>query len=93
MANIVYDNVLTRNDFVRNSSWRFIRDWDHSPEKTLTSNNPTAAAIGAQTGCSALTGANLTACQRQWFDYSPAIPRYGVWTRDHKRGSAELTAQ
>lgn len=94
MANLVYDNVLTQNDFVRNSSWRFIRDWDFSPDKTTTSINPAAAAVSTPGGCAALgTAADKAACNRQWFDYSPAIPRYGIWTRDHKRASAELNAQ
>ncbi|MEO7576516.1 MAG: TonB-dependent receptor [Massilia sp.] len=94
MLNVVYDNVLTQNDFVRNSSWRFIRDWDFSAEKTTTSLNKNAAAVTTPGGCAALTvAADKTACDRQWFDYSPGIPRYGIWTRDHKRSSAELTAQ
>lgn len=93
MANIVYDKVLTRADRVRNSGWSLLRDWDFSPEKTVTSLNPAAAAIGAKTGCTALTGAERTDCDRQWFDYSPTNPRHSLLTRDHKRKSAELTAQ
>lgn len=94
MANLVYDKVHTRNDYSRNTSWSFFRDWDFSPEKTLTSVNDTAAAVTTYAGCTALTNANdRTACQRQWFDYSPRISRYGIWERDHKRSSAELTAQ
>ena len=45
MANLVYDKIYTRGDFSRNTSWSFLRDWDNSPEKTLTSLNTTAAAI------------------------------------------------
>lgn len=95
MANFVYDEVLTRNDYARNTSWRFIRDWDMSPEKTVTSTDPAVAAIGAVGGCAApgLTAAQQTACRSQWFDYSPGISRYGIWTRDHKRSSGEVTAQ
>ncbi|TWI69475.1 TonB-dependent receptor [Pseudoduganella lurida] len=93
MANLVYDKVYTQNDYVRNSNWRYLRDWDNSPEKTNTSLNPAAAAVTSKAGCAALTGANQTACNSQWFDYSPGVPRYGIWTRDHKRSSAELTAQ
>ena len=40
-----------------------------------------------------MSGAARTACDSQWFDYSPGVPRYGIWTRDHKRWSAELSAQ
>ena len=95
MANVVYDDVRTRNDYTRNTSWRFLRDWDFSPEKTVTSLDPTVAGISEASGCAstALTPAQRTACSSQWYDYTPGIPRYGIWTRDHKRSSAELTAQ
>jgi iron complex outermembrane recepter protein len=95
MANIVYDKVFTRNDYARNTSWRFLRDWDMSPEKTITSKDPAVAAIDSATGCSAagLSSAQKSDCARQWYDYSPGIARYGIWTRDHKRSSAEFTAQ
>jgi iron complex outermembrane receptor protein len=94
MANIVYDRVNTQNDYVRNSNWRYLRDWDFSPEKTNVSLNPAAAGVSAKTGCAGLANAaDRTACDRQWFDYSPGVPRYGIWTRDHKRSSAELAAQ
>ncbi|MGV7206401.1 TonB-dependent receptor [Oxalobacteraceae bacterium A2-2] len=95
MANIVYDKVLTQNDYSRNTSWRFLRDWDFSPEKTVTSLDPTVAAINSVSGCSAstLSAAQKTDCQKQWYDYNPGTARYGIWTRDHKRSSAEFTAQ
>ncbi|MGH8853016.1 MAG: TonB-dependent receptor [Telluria sp.] len=95
MGNFVYDKVLTRNDYARNTSWRFLQDWDQSPEKTVTSTDPAVAAIGSAAGCATpgLTAAQQTACRSQWFDYSPGIARYGIWTRDHKRSSGELTAQ
>ena len=93
MANVVYDNVLTQGDFIRNTGWRFLRDWDFSPEKTVGSTNAKAAGVSTFAGCAALTGADKTACERQWFDYSPSVPRYGIWTRDHKRMSGEFTAQ
>jgi len=94
MANLVYDNVHTRNDYTRNTSWTFLRDWDFSAEKTLTAIDPTAAAVTTFAGCAAITNATLRSdCQRQWFDYAPRISRYGIWTRDHKRASGELTAQ
>jgi len=91
MANLVYDKVLTQNDYARNTSWRFLRDWDMSAEKTVVSRDPALAAIATKAGCDA--AADKTACLNQWNDYSPGIPRYGIWTRDHKRSSAELTAQ
>ena len=95
MANIVYDDVRTRNDYTRNTSWRFLRDWDFSPEKTVTSLDPAAARVSTPGGCatSGLSTTQRTACDQQWYDYTPGTPRYGIWTRDHKRSSAELTAQ
>ncbi|MUI12386.1 TonB-dependent receptor [Massilia dura] len=93
MGNFVYDKVLTQQDYARNTSWRFLRDWDASAEKTVVSKDPALAAIGSQAGCDALTGTPKTDCLKQWYDYSPGIARYGMWTRDHKRSSAEVTAQ
>jgi TonB-dependent receptor len=95
LANIVYDKVFTRNDYARNTSWRFLQDWDNSAEKTVNSIDPALAAISGKAGCSAttLSAAQKTACLAQWNDYSPGIARYGIWTRDHQRSSAELSAQ
>ncbi|PTT78168.1 TonB-dependent receptor [Pelomonas sp. HMWF004] len=93
MAMFVHDNVLTRGDFVRNTSWAFLRDWDFSPEKTVTSLNANAAAVTAPGGCASLAAADRAPCNAQWFDYSPRISRYGIWTRDHKRNSVDVTAQ
>jgi TonB-dependent receptor len=95
MANLVYDKVLTRNDYSRNTSWRFLQDWDNLAEKTVVSRDETLAAINDVAGCNAasLSAAQRTACRSQWYDYSPGIARYGIWTRDHKRSSGEVTAQ
>lgn len=93
MANLVYDKIYTRGDFSRNTSWAFLRDWDFSADKTLTSLNANAAAVTTKAGCSSLATADQAPCLSQWFDYSPRISRYGIWTRDHKRSSAEVTAQ
>jgi TonB-dependent receptor len=95
MANIVYDKVFTRNDYARNTSWRFLQDWDNAPDKTVISTDPAVAAITNPAACatSGLSSAQQTKCASQWYDYSPGIARYGIWTRDHKRSSAELTAQ
>ncbi|KQV87047.1 TonB-dependent receptor [Pelomonas sp. Root1237] len=93
MANLVYDKIYTRGDFSRNTSWAFLRDWDFSADKTITSLNANAAAVTTSAGCSSLAAADQAPCRSQWFDYSPRISRYGIWTRDHKRSSAEVTAQ
>ncbi|MGH1559205.1 hypothetical protein ACRAWD_18990 [Caulobacter segnis] len=53
-------------------------------------------------GCSGLTTPDATqisttnlrnACLSQWYDYAPRTARYGVWTRNDERISAEFTAQ
>jgi len=94
MANMTYDKVHTQGDTVRNTGWRFLRDWDFSPEKTVTSMNSAAAGVGTKAGCAALTvAADRTECERQWFDYSPSVPRYVIGTRSHERKSGEFTAQ
>lgn len=95
LGNVVYDKIFTRNDYARNTSWRFLQDWDNSPEKTVTSTDAAVAAVANKAACatSGLTAAQRTACTNQWNDYSPGIARYGIWTRDHQRSSAELTAQ
>lgn len=95
MANIVYDNVKTRNDYARNTSWNFLRDWDFSPDKTVVSLDPRFAAVQTFAGCTTAfsNATDRTNCQRQWFDYAPRIARYGIWERDHDRSSAEVTAQ
>jgi iron complex outermembrane receptor protein len=96
MANLVYDKVFTREDYARNTTWRFLRDWDFSSEKTVNSTDPAVNAVTSAAACSTtagLTAAQKTACAKQWYDYSPGTARYGIWTRDHKRSSGELTAQ
>lgn len=93
MANVTFDKAFTQGDGVRNSGWRFIRDWDFSPGKTVASTVPGAAAVTTKAACTALNGADRTACERQWFDYSPSVPRYGISTRDNDRKSGEFTAQ
>jgi len=87
--------VTARNDYARNTSWRFLRDWDFSADKTVVSTDPAVAAVSSKAGCSTsgLSASQQTACTNQWNDYTPGTPRYGIWTRDHKRASAELTAQ
>jgi TonB-dependent receptor len=93
MANITYDHVLTRQDYLRNTEWVRLGDWDDSPEKTIQSLNPTYAAVSVESACDALPTADRGPCRQQWWDYSPRIPRYGIWLRDDKRTSAQLTFQ
>ncbi|HTU67341.1 MAG TPA: TonB-dependent receptor [Steroidobacteraceae bacterium] len=93
MANVTYDHVLTRQDYLRNTEWVRLGDWDDSPEKTIDSLNPTYDAVATESACDALPAADRGPCRQQWWDYSPRIPRYGIWLRDDKRTSAQLTLQ
>jgi iron complex outermembrane receptor protein len=93
MANVVYDKVLTEADRVRDTGWRLLRDWDFSPEKTVTSRNQAAAAVATKAGCAALAAGSVADCEHQWYDYSAALPRYGLLRRDHARATGEFTAQ
>ncbi|MFT4254247.1 MAG: TonB-dependent receptor, partial [Caulobacter sp.] len=110
MANVTYDNVTTRGDYVRNSSWGRFADFDGSADKTVNYYNTAysqeinalASGVTTYAGCSSLTSpdttqistSNLrTACQSQWYDYAPRVARYGVWTRNNERLSAEFTVQ
>jgi iron complex outermembrane recepter protein len=95
MANITYDHVLTRQDYLRNTEWVRLGDWDNSPEKTIESQNAGYAAVATEAAClTAFTAAtDQNNCRQQWWDYSPRIPRYGIWLRDDKRTSAQLTLQ
>ena len=95
MANVTFDHVLTRQDYLRNTEWVRLGDWDESPEKTIESLDPGYAAVQTEAGClTAFTAAaDQNNCRQQWWDYSPRIPRYGIWLRDDKRLSAQVTLQ
>jgi TonB-dependent receptor len=63
MANVTYDKVDTRGDFVRNSSWGRFADFDNSADKTVPYYNSAynqqinelARGVSTQAGCTALT--------------------------------------
>jgi len=63
MANVTYDKVDTRGDFVRNSSWGRFADFDASADKTVPYYNSAynqqindlARGVTSQAGCTALT--------------------------------------
>lgn len=110
MANVTYDNVDTRGDYVRNTSWGRFADFDSSADKTVPyfstaynqQINDLARNVTNQASCSSLTTPDATqisttnlrnACLSQWYDYAPRTARYGVWTRNDERISAEFTAQ
>ena len=92
LLNATYDHVKTRGDFLRNTEWVALADFDNSPEKTRIVDGYESFATKAS--CSTITNAtNRTNCQSQWNDLSPRIPRYGLWHRDDKRITAMGTLQ
>src|SRR5262245_57675438 len=92
LLNVTYDEVDTRGDFLRDTEWVRVADFDNSPNKTVV--NPAYANIPNFAGCNAVAaGTARTACQTQFFDYSPFITRYGIWLRNDKRTSGEATVQ
>jgi iron complex outermembrane receptor protein len=95
MANVTYDHVLTRQDYLRNTEWVRLGDWDNAPDKTIESLNEGYAAVATEAGCltAFAAAADQNSCRQQWWDYSPRISRYGIWLRDDKRSSAQLTLQ
>jgi iron complex outermembrane recepter protein len=103
MANVTTDDVDTRGDYVRNSSWARLADFDNSAEKTAqyynlsdtAANTAAYRGITTKAGCETAyaAGTQRNNCLSQWYDYSPRVARYGVWTRNDKRLTAEFTAQ
>jgi iron complex outermembrane receptor protein len=95
IANITYDEVNTRQDYLRNTEWVRLGDWDESADKTIESLNPLFAAQTTEAGCNTAftVQADRDLCRQQWWDYSPRIPRYGIWYRNEKRTSGQVTAQ
>ncbi len=95
ILNLTYDHVDTRGDFIRNTEWVRIADFDSATrpnEKTTV--DPLYESYPTFASCASIaTAANRTACQTQFYDFSPRIPRYGIWQRSDKRTSGQLTLQ
>jgi TonB-dependent receptor len=93
LFNITYDHNLTRGDFIRNTEW--VRLADFNGDDRVVVPNPNFSDITSLAGCRRVPqGPDLrAACQRQFYDNTPRIPRYGIWTRDDKRISAMGTLQ
>lgn len=95
MLNVTYDKVETRGDYVRDTEWQRFRDFDSGTRPTdKTVANPLYAAFPTFASCATVTpAAARTACETQFYDYSPSIPRYSVWLRTDKRTSGMGTVQ
>lgn len=82
-----------------NSAEKTVNYYNQSYSRAV---NDAIAAVGSEAACATFTtpDANTlttaqarTACQSQWYDYNPRVPRYRVWTRDDERTSGEFTAE
>jgi TonB-dependent receptor len=96
LVNLTYDNSVTRNDYVRNTAWARIGDLNGDNRK-ITS-RPAFDSITTLAGCAAVPvsapiGESRADCQRQFYEFVPAIPRYGLWIRDDERLSGVATVQ
>ena len=95
IVNLTYDHVDTRGDFLRDTEWVRLTDFDSATRPTeKTTVDPLYADFSTFASCAAITvAANRTACQTQFFDYSPRIPRYSIWERSDKRTSGMATVE
>lgn len=95
ILNVTYDHVDTRGDFIRNTDWVRLADFDSATRPTdKTTVNPLYESYPTFASCSEITVAtDRTACETQFYDYSPRIPRYGLLERNDKRTSGQLTLQ
>ncbi|NIJ20289.1 TonB-dependent receptor [Sphingomonas naasensis] len=96
IVNLTYDNSVTRNDYLRNTAWARIGDLN-GDNKKITS-RPAFDAITTLAGCAAVPvsapiGESRADCQQQFYEFVPAIPRYGLWIRDDERISGVATVQ
>ena len=98
LINVTYDNVTTRQDYISNTNWSRLADFDHSDQKTVA--DPAYAAYNTYASCAGVGGANTAnattrrkACETQFFDWAPTVPRYRNWVRHDKRISGDAQLQ
>ena len=98
LVNITYSDVSTRQDYASNTNYNRIADFDRSNEKTVA--NPAYSAFGTYASCAGV-GATASqsfatrraACENQFFDWAPTVPRYRNLVRRDKRLSGDVTLQ
>lgn len=109
IVNITRDENDTRGDFLRGTNWiRYgtvvnsagvvtaSGDYDNSPDRTFVDPNfasATSKALCPTDASSASGRAAIQNCLAQWNDFVPAIPRYGLWSREDQRTSANISTQ
>lgn len=98
LLNLTYDDVTTRQDFASNTNYGRFADFDHSDQKTVA--NADYGAFNTYASC-ANVGSTSTAsfatrrlaCETQFFDWVPTVPRYRNLVRRDKRLSGDFTVQ
>jgi len=92
IANVTYDDVDTRQDYISNTNWKQLADFDHSDQKTVA--NPDYANYDTYASCATVSGSSQrTACETQFYDWVPTDPRYRSWIRHDKRISSDVQLQ
>ena len=98
LVNVTYDDKLTRQDYISNTNWSRIADFDRSNEKTVA--DPNYANFNTYASCAGVGGATTAAatarrlaCETQFFDWAPTVPRYRNWVRRDKRISGDFQLQ
>jgi iron complex outermembrane receptor protein len=89
LVNLTGSEKNTMIHALRNTEWVRFDDYDNTAEKTVV--DEAFAHISDKADC--VTTADQQACEMQWWDFSPRLPRYGIWGREEDRLSAEFTTQ
>lgn len=98
LLNVTYDDKTTRQDYASNTNYNRLADFDRSDQKTVA--NAAYSAFNTYASC-ANVGATSTAtfatrraaCENQFFDWAPTVPRYRNLVRNDKRLSGDFTVQ
>ena len=98
LFNATYDDKSTRQDYASNTNYNRLADFDHSDQKTVA--DPLYSNFNTYASCAGVGGQNTSnatarrlACETQFFDWAPTVPRYRNQIRRDKRISGDLTVQ
>lgn len=89
LINLTGSKKHTMIHALRNTEWVRFDDYDNTAEKTVV--DEAYADISDKSECASTD--DQEACEMQWWDFSPRLPRYGIWSREEDRLSAEFTTQ
>ena len=98
LGTVNYEKKQLRQDYISNTNWKRIADFDRSDEKTVA--NPAYANFNTYGSCAGVGGANASAatarrlaCETQFFDWVPTVPRLRQRRIDDQRLSADVQVQ